>query len=128
MDEFPIFLIASDTNLRFSLCSILKKAHFVVQSSAYLCVEEIQSASYALFVYAIRSVQDANLAGAYLQDDACLTTPIIFLCEPVFVSFLQQSIRSCCRVEILITPLAPQRIIEAVQDVLKPCPANMAET
>ena len=120
MNDSPILLIASDTNLRLSLCSILEKSHFGVKSAVSLCIQEVRSQTnlYSLFFYAIHSIHDVNLACAYLQDDACFTTPIIFLCEPTFVPILQQAARDCCRIKILITPLEPEKIIIAVQNIL----------
>ena len=120
MNPSPILLIASDINLRLSLCSILERSHFVVKNSADLCVQEVRSQAntYALFLYAVHSVHDLNLACAYLQDDVRFTTPIIFLCEPIFAPLLRQAGRDCCRIEILITPLEPEQIIIAVQNIL----------
>jgi hypothetical protein len=122
MSGTSIFLIASDTNLRLSLGSILERSQFAVKNLPYLCAQEVESQAvqFALFVYAIRSTYDARLASAYLQDETCLAAPIIFLCEPVFAPLLQQATRHCCRVEILITPLAPERIIASVHRVLNP--------
>jgi hypothetical protein len=127
MNTSPILLIASDNNLRLSLCSMLERSHFAVKGAAYLCVQEVRSQEnlYPLFIYAIHSLHDVNLACAYLQDDRCFTTPIIFLCEPIFAPLLRQASRNYCRVKILITPLEPAQIITATQNILTPSPPRI---
>ncbi len=124
MNTSPILLIASDNNLRLSLCSMLERSHFAVKSAAYLCVQQVRSQENlcSLFFYAIHSLHDVNLACAYLQDDLCSTTPIIFLCEPIFTPLLQQASRNCCRIEMLFTPLEPAQIITATQNILTSVP------
>lgn len=116
-----ILLIASDINLRLSLRAILEKSGHIVVHDDCLCKRKscLQEESIDLLFFAIATLNDVNLALIHMDKHLCQTTPVLFLCEPLFARRLQEIAESCRRTELLIKPVGPEAIMKAVQDLFQ---------
>ena len=117
-----ILLIASDTNLRLSLRAILEKSGHIVVHDDCLCKQKsyCQKEPFGLLFFAVANLNDVNLALIHLDKGLCQTSPVLFLCEPIFAPRLQQIAQSCHQAELLIKPVGPAEIMKAVQGLFVP--------